>query len=284
VDDGRHGSSIRACIRPPATCQLVVFPHPRAGAIGNRHGALCTSDLLAMRYAYEILNAGFIVKLDSDSLVIGPFARAICDALSTRQSAGIIGTLGNSSNRDVCSFEANAVLQKLISEALSIAKSSDITSPPVRRRVSKWRIQTDEQVACFLQACQLFAPIADCAFNGSHCQGGGYAVSEAMLARCSETGFFADPSLWTSLWFDEDEMMGCICAAVGLGCLDFSGRGQVFGVQAIGLAYTPATLVQRGYSIIHSVKNDPCWPESDIREFFRRRRESASANRPVSNP
>ncbi|HEY2441098.1 MAG TPA: hypothetical protein VGI07_12755, partial [Solirubrobacteraceae bacterium] len=54
-------------------------------------------------------------------------------------------------------------------------------------------------------------------------------------------------------------------------------EGETFAVAWRGLPDTPEGLVTRGYSIIHSVKNDPRITESEIRRDFAARRA-----RPVS--
>ncbi len=69
-------------------------------------------------------------------------------------------------------------------------------------------------------------------------------------------------------------MMGVYCALVGLKSVDFSDRDEPFGIQARGLAYPPETLLRMGYSIVHSVKNNPQYNESEVRQFFRLRRGS----------
>ena len=55
---------------------------------------------------------------------------------------------------------------------------------------------------------------------------------------------------------------------------NFVADGEVFGVRYKGLPYEPVILVERGYSVIHSVKNDSRMTEEEIREFFRARRNS----------
>jgi hypothetical protein len=86
--------------------------------------------------------------------------------------------------------------------------------------------------------------------------------------------FFVDPLRWYDLNFGEDVMMGVYCAAAGLQMLDRSDVGQVFGIQARQLAYSPKELLDRGHSIVHSVKNDDRYPEFEVRNFFRRLRHS----------
>jgi hypothetical protein len=52
----------------------------------------------------------------------------------------------------------------------------------------------------------------------------------------------------------------------------FSGYNEPLGIQARGLAYSPQNLLQLGYSIIYSVKNDLQHSESEVRQFFRAKR------------
>jgi hypothetical protein len=54
---------------------------------------------------------------------------------------------------------------------------------------------------------------------------------------------------------------------------DFCNDGEPFGIQSVGLAYSPEEMLNRGYSIIHSVRNyTQRQPEDDVRDFFKSRR------------
>jgi hypothetical protein len=69
-------------------------------------------------------------------------------------------------------------------------------------------------------------------------------------------------------------MMGLYARAVGLDIADFNAAGEPFGIQFQGLPYSPDTMVARGYSLIHSVKDHGGVREEDTRRFFRSLRHS----------
>ncbi len=53
--------------------------------------------------------------------------------------------------------------------------------------------------------------------------------------------------------------------------------GDAFGVKHVGLPDTPQRLLDRGYSVIHSVKSDARVGEEEIRAFYRQRRAADPA-------
>jgi hypothetical protein len=109
------------------------------------------------------------------------------------------------------------------------------------------------------------------------CIGGAYAVSDEFLKRMLATGYLDDPMRWVTADCPEDVMVGMYTKAVGLRHMDFVATGEAFGVRHQGLADLPEKLLERGYSVIHSVKNDPRVSEAQVREFFRAHRQSAVA-------
>ncbi len=59
-------------------------------------------------------------------------------------------------------------------------------------------------------------------------------------------------------------VLGAMARACGLALRDLPA---VFGLQHVGLADTPARLLERGFGVVHSTKNDAL-PEADVRAFF----------------
>jgi len=117
---------------------------------------------------------------------------------------------------------------------------------------------------------------------GEHCLGAACAISGEMLRRMAALGCLDDPLLWRRTLCPDDVMMGIYTRAVGLRSISLTADGEPFGLKYIGLADTPVRLLQRGFSLIHSVKNDPLVPEATIRRFYRARRieRRAPANAP----
>jgi hypothetical protein len=71
----------------------------------------------------------------------------------------------------------------------------------------------------------------------------------------------------------EDVVMGLMCGAAGLRMDNLVAPGQVFGVSWQDLPASPTELVERGYSIIHSLKTGKYGTEESLRAWFRSREE-----------
>lgn len=97
-------------------------------------------------------------------------------------------------------------------------------------------------------------------------------MSRPALSALASGGAFDDPMLWIWTPISEDTAMTVSAYACGGIAGDLNYDGQPFGTLAHGLPDTPARLAERGFSIIHSVKDFEGTKESETREFFRRRR------------
>ena len=93
-----------------------------------------------------------------------------------------------------------------------------------------------------------------------------------MVGAMANARMLEDPTRWLNTRFGDDIMLGVQTRALGLELVGMVGDGEPFGLRHVGLADTPERLVARGFSFIHSVKNDPDASEPEIREFFAARR------------
>ena len=85
-------------------------------------------------------------------------------------------------------------------------------------------------------------------------------------------GYFAERFVWADSQMSEDVMMAIYTRACDLTLAAHAADGDTYGVKHVGLPDTPQRMIDRGYSIIHNIKNDPRFPEDEIREFFRQKR------------
>jgi hypothetical protein len=109
---------------------------------------------------------------------------------------------------------------------------------------------------------------------GESVQGGAYAISTRALGKLAENGFLNDPLLWLDTALVEDVMMSMLVMAAGMQLFGYAADGEVFGVVHKGLADMPERLLERGYGVIHSVRNDARWSEQEVRDFFRTARHA----------
>ncbi len=273
IADGIEDVSVLDLNAVPSTCKCIVIPHPRPNSQLNKYGGLCTANLIALDYIRRHSMVDFVLKLDTDSLVIAPFSKRIAAFLEAHSNAGTAGALGDSCNRETRSFRMDAAVAKTLQTGVEIGLSDGSMSPEQDDVLKGWGVTTALQLQGLREISVLLEPLLRIEFAGTHCQGGSYVITRRQLDGLSATGLFGNPHLWLDFKIGEDQMMGAFCSIAGLQVLDFSNNGEVFGVQASGLAYSPAQLVDRGYGIIHSVKNDPNNNESEIRRFFRGMRE-----------
>src|SRR4051812_11664478 len=91
VEDG-HSATALARVTQAYGSRVVVLPNPRGGRGHDYTGGLTVGILYGMNWARQHSNAEFVLKLDTDSLVIGPFARAVSDRFAQRSELGLLGT------------------------------------------------------------------------------------------------------------------------------------------------------------------------------------------------
>jgi hypothetical protein len=107
---------------------------------------------------------------------------------------------------------------------------------------------------------------------GEHCLGGAYAVPRRFLDGVAAKGWYDDWPAWVPLDIGEDVCIGVYVGAVGLSCANANRPGEPFGVEYRDIPLPPAELVDAGYAVIHSIKDQDGLTEAEIRRFFADRR------------
>jgi hypothetical protein len=213
--------------------------------------------LEALSWLHAHSDAEFILRIDTDALVVGPFSDVIRQCHMREPGAGVLGCLNGS---------CNLVVRALFDESrepyllrLRRSKSSELESPHAREVVDAFeaiRPHVDEAVRHGYATSR-------------HCQGGACAITRRMLERMVDAGYLCHTNVWLNIPIADDMVLAMYAYAVGLRPMDCDG----FGVQFRALAYSPEELLARGYGIIHSVRNDHRFSETAIRQFFRQRRQ-----------
>jgi hypothetical protein len=257
----------------PGSCRLTVLANPRRGLGNGWSGGLTAGVLAALQWLERNAACDFVLKLDTDALVIAPFVSKIAAAFQRWPDATMLGTYSKSPNRK---FD----LPEDYSTAPALRKLLRVFT--VWRRT--WRPWPRVQCTLFgrdRERAQLIrGAMANGYMLGLHCQGGAYAVSAAGLRAMAAIGALADPLLWIWTHCCEDIVVTLSAFAAGGRAQDFNNDGEVFGVVSRGLPDTLPRLVERGFSIVHSVKDFEHWSEAETREFFAtRRREEAEVPR-----
>ena len=265
IDDGGEDRDIAAEFTPPPSCRIVALRNPR-----NGRGVGATSGLSAgmlFTLAWIERNAPdicFIMKLDTDALVIAPFSKNVGRAFTENSAVGMVGLydrLCDGQPRDQSSFQK--MLRKLSNRA-AVWRRPAIPGQYLTQhffgRGATIRSQIRDAIAAGYRPAEFIL-------------GGAYAISGEAIRRMKLKGYFADPLLWLHTHFSEDVVLSMYTCGVGLQLLGLAADGQPFAVQHYGLPDTPERLLARGYSIVHSLKSDPHRSEEALRSTFKRLRE-----------
>jgi hypothetical protein len=279
IDDSGTDRDLCAILADRSAINVISLPNPRRGIGRPLQGGLACGILSALAWVYANLSVSFVLKLDTDSLVIAPFSTSVHAAFSHLPDAGVVGVLGRTCNREAPDFgwERNKTPRFLAwLNRLGAAKPNSAALPAWAENLRSSRLGADELESWFAIAPHVQMAVREGYRTLEYAQGGGYAISREMINRMIAAGYLERPEIWAPLPFGEDVVMGMYTRAVGLRVCDLSDRGQPFGVHWKGLAFSPEELLRRGYSIIHSVKAYQDFSESQIRDYFAQRRRPRS--------
>jgi hypothetical protein len=278
LDDAPRPRGLSELVGFPSTCRATTLLTPPMSAGESWIGRLTGGIIAALAWLQSNADADFVLRIDADALVIGPFARAVSTRLAATTDAGVIGTLGLSSHPAVRMRENHNVEPKLLKSARLLSESD---RPPTECCSSVLNVPG---VGTFdanqRRAFEIIRPHIERAVSRGYrsnefCQGGVNVISRLMVERLSERGYLSSADAWAALPFADDRVMAMYARAVDVQLCDYSAPGEPFGVQARGLPYAPDELLERGHSLIHSVRNDRRFDEMQIRDFFRHRAQSA---------
>jgi hypothetical protein len=263
VDDAPQGSDLN--INAPESCRVVRVQNPRNGKGGPVQGGLCAGVIAGFRSCVEAFSNSidFAIKIDTDALVIAPFAEKLHQLFASDRNIGMAGAHTRTPN----GVERDTSRWKVL-----VTDMASYWVPPGRATRAGRKLP----LSLFGKPARM-REIVSGAFvkgyvAGQHCLGGAYAVTSAALIDVNNARFFDHPLLWLDTAMSEDVLMSMFVRSTGRSLIDYCSNNQVFGVRHRGLSDSPDRLIQRGFSIIHSTKNDKQIAEAPLREFFRNRR------------
>lgn len=266
VDDDPVPRNLHRLPAPPGL-QLVAVHHrrERQSRVFSKGKGICSVVMTGLAWIQAHANVRFVVKLDTDSLVIAPFRRQIIRLLDQHPSTGMIGAYRRAPGggmrdwsphrRTIRTLSRHPLLRQLLALRPGRAASGFVPD------------DVGQHMRHLVQAAMRYGYTP-----GEHCLGGGYVLNSTVLDRMAAAGWINKAPLWAKIDLPEDVMVGLHVRATGMEFLDQVDDGQVFGVRHIGLPFPPADLAARGYAVIHAVKNDANVDEATIRHFFKARR------------
>lgn len=251
IDSSPHVRDVKPRDNPIS--DFVTLHDPFRGQGEPLMGRLSASLLLGFDLIRRAGPFDFVLRADTDALIVGEFRDSVSRFLAEHPQTGMLGTLGFTCDRASPHYGCEKTGVSDVVPALA-------TMPHDSSGFARIEAQ-------LCSACR----------NGyvgkEYCQGGIYVLPFRTLERMFQFGCFEHPEEWLPLAVPEDVMMGMFTRTVGLQSSDFSMPGEPFGSNWRGLAYSPEEMLRRGHALIHSVKSDPQYSESELRHFFKSQRE-----------
>jgi hypothetical protein len=256
--------SLETTLKFPDGCKGVSVQHPKhrwpeKSARSRKGKGICAAVQAAMQWIAQHAqqDVKFVLKLDTDALVIAPFADKIGKFFDEHPAVGNIGAYQFTPNGDPRDISKNgATVEALYRHRNALS------------RIKSWFVNDDratirEHIHMALDHGYIF---------GEHCLGGAYAVNIELLKRMLVYGYLNDESLWLPVDCPEDVMMGMYTKAAGMQMKGYVADDEAFGVRHKGLPDILPRLIERGFSVIHSTKDYGHLTEAQVREFFKQRR------------
>jgi hypothetical protein len=254
---------------PHLTPVFLRFDRPNVGF--KEAKGVCGNSMMAFSWiAKNVPDARFAMKIDTDALAIGPFAQKLATQFDADPDVGALGAYDKTPEGLPRDISRNARLMRELHKP-----KLAFSGPRTLLSTVKRKFRPSAGVAAIRR--HIDDAVAHGYVYGENCLGGAYAMSRESLAEMNRRGYLDDYRIWTPIDVPEEVMMCMYVRATGKRLKNYVDRGDVFGVRFVGLPFDLPELVERGYSLIHSVKNDKRYTEEQVREFFRARRSSKSA-------
>ena len=247
----------------PASCECVRTANPEPPTVHH----LGVNTLIALRQLAGRSDVGVAVKIDTDALVIAPFAARLSAYFADHPDVGQVGRAERQCDGSPTDFGFYRTMVR-----------------KQRRRLQVWRSPRWHVSQAFTGYRARVRTVSRRAAahglgDGVHCQGGAYAVSGEALRRLADEGLLSGDAVGRGYGLAEDLMTSTLVAATGLRVVSLTADGEPFAVESHGLPFPPAEAAERGYAIVHSVKNDSRFSEDEVVRFFESRDAAATPAR-----
>ncbi len=268
VDDCRTPRPLAEQIAPSLAAgrRVVSLLNPRLGRANGWGPGTGAGALGALREACKVPDLRFVLKLDTDALVVAPFVAQVNGKFAACPQAGILGTYQFSPAQRTEATSTPA-LEKLLRQ-FTIWRRTPAGGPALQLAFwGKYKRVRNVLRQAIMNGYRL----------GEHCAGGSYAISMPCVRALQAAGLLDDPTRFLQVPLGDDPLLALLAAAAGYGLAPFDAAGEPFAIRHRGLPDTPENLLARGHSIIHSVKDHGDQTEVALRAFFRNRRDGAPA-------
>ena len=264
INDGNDASALKRA-GTAAGIATDVLPNARDGKGDWWTGGLCMAMVDALLWIARNCPCRGVLRLDSDALVINPFASQL---VALFEADPLVGMVGNS---DSPTGELPQPGHNLT--ALLYWRSKWVSHDREQGKIifSFWGWR--RRIRLLIQRARQNGYVL-----GDWCQGGAYALAPEFLARLSADPAFARPDDFLHLDFCEDILMVVAVHALGLRVHYTIGPSRLFASKWKGLFDSPSALALAGHAVIHSVKDHGDHKEKTTRAMFRARRLEPQKN------
>jgi hypothetical protein len=255
VDDGAGLTRADFYGHPAHLLPLRIESSRRVGRGCHWRGGLATNIFWGFKQAWRQSGSHFLLKLDTDSLILRPCSSQIFAKFSSSNAK--IGILGSCFLQNLHGDERPpSTWQVNLAKWMKRVRLRRNPFPHIETAIFGRNKRIRELI---LRALENGWPLGQCA------QGGGYAVGARLLATWSRAGYLDDDFLWLHTDLTEDVISALLCYAAGHEISDFNSLGDPFGVQYRGLGFSVPDLFAREYGIVHSVKMPNLELERELR-------------------
>lgn len=268
IDDSVAERKLCSEFRAPQSIRVTSLKSPRLGKGEGLLGGGCEGLVTGFAHVLEHTRATFLVKLDTDALVVGPFVERIATLFERHPEAGMLGTAERECDGQPFSHAPWDEVTRKLAARVSIR----LWQP---RRGNLGEFVNVALVGARARVRDTILAARARGYRwGEHCLGGAYALHLDVLRNARRAGYLESPRDYRDLPLGEDVLGGIFTLAAGRRVMRANRIGEPFGCQYRGLPALPDEIVERGYALIHSVKNDDRLLEGQIRDYFSERRRS----------
>jgi hypothetical protein len=268
INDGNDAVALEQAGRAQGI-PTTVRPNARDGRGDWWTGGLCMAMLDALLWIAWNHPCRGVLRLDSDAMVINPFAQRLVALFEADSLTGMVG------NGDTVTGASPPPGHSLT--AMLYWKSKPVSHDREHHRiiVSLWGWRG--RIRRLIHRARRNGYVL-----GDWCQGGAYALSPSFLSRLRQDPAFAHPRDFLHLDFCEDVLMILIVHALGLRAHCTTGPDRLFASKWKGLYGAPAALAAAGHGVIHSIKEHDGQNEAELRAIFRRLRQNRAGVVPAA--
>jgi hypothetical protein len=236
-------------------------PYRNAGGGPVTYDRLMAGIIVALHQIIEMDDADFVLKLDTDALIIGGFDVRIKAFLEQHPHVGMIGSFQHDPDGKLRGSESWWANQ--ISKTCGILPT-ELIRLHIRNRMPfrplavfrRWHRRRQWIHDAFRRGWRL----------GDHVLGGAYALSPRVITVLrNRKEWIVDPMLFEGTRIPEDIGLSILVSALGFQLGEYNRPGEVFGIWYQRPTRSIEALILDGYAIAHSIKSSNDEEEAQLR-------------------